>query len=301
MWDMWIYLQVAKRVLAGEKIADADAFELLFGAIWDGANDDFSGDQRRVNQLLWDEYRTFTNPSLKAVAQAIANDADQRFGTTAEDGSYIPAKMKMEAKQLAPYAAYVGSHGLTWPVREVDGQWLSTKWRFSDGPQTDGYDQVGIEMYGQKGLAGGLSFYKTPACKPAVVFRPWEPPAYSPDADYPFWFVTGRLLEQWHTGSNSRRVPGLNNALPEALLYMNPEDCHKLDIADGDLVKVSSVYGSFEVKATNQQNRIAAPTGFCFAPFFSEEHLVNLAVEDIYDPLSKEPDFKKTVVKIEKV
>ena len=56
-------------------------------------------------------------------------------------------------------------------MREVDGQWLPTKWRFSDGKQADGYDEVGIEMYGDKGLAGGMSWYKSADHKPSVVFR----------------------------------------------------------------------------------------------------------------------------------
>ena len=50
----------------------------------------------------------------------------------------------MEAKQLAPYEEYIENHGLTWPVREVDGKWLPTLWRFCDGPQEDGFDQMGV-------------------------------------------------------------------------------------------------------------------------------------------------------------
>ena len=69
--------------------------------------------------------------------------------------------MKMEAKQLAPYDEYLARHGLTWPVREVDGQWLPTKWRFCSGAQEDGFDEVGIAQYGAEGLAGGVSFYKS--------------------------------------------------------------------------------------------------------------------------------------------
>ena len=51
----------------------------------------------------------------------------------------------MEAKQLAPYEEYIYNHGLTWPVREVDGKWLPTLWRFCDGPQEDGFDEYGVE------------------------------------------------------------------------------------------------------------------------------------------------------------
>ena len=47
--------------------------------------------------------------------------------------------------------------------------------------------------------------------------------------------------------------------------------------------------------------RTKPPAGTVFAAFFAEETLVNLAVQDTYCPLSKEPDFKKTCVSIEKL
>ena len=221
---------------------------------------------------------------------AIDVDADGAFG----------AKLKMEAKQLAPYDVYIERHGLTWPVREVNGEWLETKWRFCDGHQEDGFDEVGVERFGKHDLAGGVSFYKSTNMKPSVVFRPWEPPAEAPDDRYPFVFCTGRLLEHWHTGSMTRRVPQLHNALPEAVLDMNRADCERLGIADGDKVRVKSRFGQVDIRVSTH-GRTKPPAGTVFAAFFAEETLVNLAVQDTYCPLSKEPDFKKTCVSIEKL
>jgi nitrate reductase NapA len=288
-WDMWVFLQVAKRVLEGEMIDGEDAFTRLFGFIWDKGTDDLIEDQREVCSAVWEEYRGFSNPALNPAAQAINDDADGAFG----------AKLKMEAKQLAPYAEYLTNHGLSWPCREVDGTWLGTNWRFCYGSQKEGFDQVGIERYGEQGHAGDVSFYKSAGLRPSVVFRPYEPPAHEPSDEYPFWFVTGRLLEHWHTGSMTRRVPELATALPEALLFMNPADTARLGIADGDTARVTSLYGSFDIRVSTSA-RVEPPAGLCFAPFFAEENLINLAVEDVYCPLSKEPDYKKTVVRIEK-
>ena len=206
----------------------------------------------------------------------------------------------MENKQLAPYDEYLAHHGLTWPVREVNGTWMPTKWRFSTGKQEDGFDEIGVAQYGKEGLAGGVSFYKSAKMKPSVVFRPYEPPAEEPDKEYPFVFCTGRLLEHWHTGSMTRRVPELDRALPEALLNMSPEDCAKMDIKDGDMVKVKSRFGEFDIKVSTA-GRTEPPAGTVFAPFFAEETLINLAVQDTYCPLSKEPDYKKTCVSITKI
>lgn len=283
-WDLWMLMEIAKRVLAGEKIGDEDAFEALFGAWYDAEAGEFRGDQREVSRAIWEEYRTFSNPWLNERAAAINESA----------------ALKMEAKQLAPYDLYIDNHGLTWPVREVDGEWLPTLWRFCDGKQADGFDQLGVEQYGEHDKAGGVSFYKSAGKRPSVVFRPWEPPAEVPDEEYPFYLCTGRLLEHWHTGSMTRRVAELDRALPEALLDMNPADCERLGVSDGDKVRVRSRYGACDIKVSTA-GRTTPPEGIVFAPFFAEETLINLVVQDVYCPLSKEPDYKKTVVSIEKI
>lgn len=283
-WDLWMLMEISKRVLEGEKIGENDAFDHLFGFIYDKQAGEFKGTQREVCARAWEEYRTFSNPWLNERAAAI--NAEK--------------KLKMDAKQLAPYEVYLEKHGLTWPVREINGEWFETAWRFCDGEQADGFDQVGIQTHGKQDLAGGVCFYKSANQRPSVVFRPWEPPAESPSEEYPFWFCTGRLLEHWHTGSMTRRVPELDRALPEALLDMNPADCEKLGLVDGDMVKVKSRFGEVEIKVSTA-GRTQPPAGVTFAPFFADETLVNLAVQDTYCPLSKEPDFKKTCVSIEKV
>lgn len=283
-WDLWMLMEIAKRTLAGEQIDGQDAFEHLFGQWYDVEASDFKDTQREICKSIWEEYRTFSNPSLNERAAAINAEKN----------------LKMEAKQLAPYEEYIYNHGLTWPVREVDGTWQATLWRFCDGPQEDGFDQYGIEQYGEQDMPGGVSFYKSADKKPSVVFRPYEPPAEEPSDEYPFWFCTGRLLEHWHTGSMTRRIPELNRALPEALLDMNPADCEKLGVQDGDRVRLTSRFGTCDITVSTA-GRTRPPEGTVFAPFFAEETLINLVVQDTYCPLSKEPDFKKTCVSIEKI
>lgn len=297
-WDAWALMQVAQRVLDGEKIGDEDAFEVLFGNVWDreaideqGYRGAWRGDQREVSRTVWEEYRTFSNPDLNERAKAINDDADGTF----------EAKLKMEAKRLAPYDVILEKHGMLWPAQEVDGAWYETKWRFVDGDQTAGFDQLNVEHYGADTKdANGVAFYKSAGNKPSVVFRPYEGPAEEPDEDYPFFLCTGRLLEHWHTGSMTRRVPELVAALPEARLDMNPDDCAALGLASGDVVKVSSRHGEFRIKVSTEGRTVPQP-GVVYAPFFAQENLVNMAVHDYYCPLSKEPDFKKTCVRVEKV
>ncbi len=307
--DMRIYLEIARRVLGDEPAAQLSAeesasaaaspfaqeqpeslFDQLFGFVWDKKANAPLSDDRQLCTKLFEEYRCFSNPEMNKRAQAIHDDVSGSFG----------AKLKLEAKRLAPYEVYLQKHGLSWPVQELDGDWHETRWRFAAGSQKEGFDQVNIEHYGKDALHEGLSLYKTAGYKASVIFRPYEAPAESPDDQYPFWFATGRLLEHWHTGSMTRTVPELNRALKEAYLYLNPEDADSLGIKSGDKCKISSRHGNCEITACIDE-RIVPQRGSSFAPFFDPAALINLVVHDYYCPLSKEPDFKKTCIKIEKV
>ena len=100
---------------------------------------------------------------------------------------------------LAPFDAYHEERGLRWPV--VNGQ--ETRWRFREG--SDPYVKQGK----------GVEFYGYPDGKARIFALPYEPPAESPDNEYPFWLSTGRVLEHWHSGTMTRRVPELYRAFPE--------------------------------------------------------------------------------------
>lgn len=187
-------------------------------------------------------------------------------------------------KDLAPYETYFKVRGLRWPVKS-NGQ--ETRWRYTDAD----------DPYVKKGE--GVKFYKAPGNKATIWFRPYEPPAESPNSEYPFWYCTGRLLEHWHTATMTGRVPELKRAMPGATLEMHPEDAARLGIKNRDKVKVSSRRGS--VVLTAEINGRGKPEkGNVFTTFFDETKLINDLCIDAFDPLSKEPDFKKCAVKVEK-
>jgi nitrate reductase (cytochrome) len=282
-WDLWTIVQVAKRVLNGKMIGDKPAFDVLFGLVWDKKKNDLIEDQHEVNSRLWGEYRSFSNPHESE------NVGIKELG----------AKLKLKSKQLAPYDEYLKQHGICWPVRNVNGKWLETNWRYSYGKQEDGFDQLNIEEFGHAGKYKDLDFYKSTEHRPAVLFRPFEDAAEVPDQEYPFWLCTGRVLEHWHSGTMTRRVPELHKAVPEALCEIHPEDAKKLGIKTGDMVKVISRRGEVKVKATTT-GRGNPPKGLLFVPFFAEETLINLVTLDCYCPISKQPDYKKCAVKIVK-
>jgi len=197
----------------------------------------------------------------------------------------------MKHKDVAPYQELVKARGMRWPVvRGDDGIWRETPRRFVEGE--DPFVKPG----------SGVDFYwgKSKDHKAWVWARPYEAPPEVPDEKYPFWLCTGRVLEHWHTGTMTRRVPQLHRAMPKAYVELNPEDASKLNISTGDKVRVKSRRGELTLPAWIN-GRSVPEKGLVFVPFFAEEDLINLVTLDAYCPLSKEPDYKKCAVSIEKV
>ena len=184
---------------------------------------------------------------------------------------------------LADFDSYHESRGLRWPV--VNG--VETRWRY----------RAGDDPYADP--ARDFDFYGRPDRRARIFAAPYEPPAESPDAEYPFWFVTGRVLEHWHSGSMTRRVPELHRAYPRARLYMHPDDAAEMNLRNGDEVKISSRRGEV-FSRVNLRGRNRPPRGLVFAPWFDDRQLVNRLTLDATDPISKQTDFKKCAVKIEK-
>ena len=188
-------------------------------------------------------------------------------------------------KDLAPYEEYVKHRGLLWPV--VKGK--ETKRRYVEGEDPYVRPGTGFDFYGMK----------KDEHRAAIWARPWEPPAEIPDQDYPFWLCTGRVLEHWHSGTMTRRVPELKKAVPDAYVEINPKDAQRLGIKQGDKVKVVSRRGEI-IAPAEIDGRGKPPAGTVFVPFFDEEILINLVTLDAFCPISKQPDFKKCAVRIEK-
>ncbi len=182
---------------------------------------------------------------------------------------------------LAPFDTYHKVRGLRWPV--VDGK--ETKWRYREG----------LDPYVKPGE--GVRFYGRPDGKAVILAVPYEPPAESPDEEYDVWLVTGRVLEHWHSGSMTMRVPELYKAFPGAVCFMNADDARRRGINQGGEVRVVSRRGELRVRVeTRGRNRV--PRGVVFVPWFDASKLINKVTLDATDPISKQTDFKKCAVKI---
>jgi len=196
----------------------------------------------------------------------------------------------MKHKHVAPYDQLATHTGMRWPVVEQpDGSWRETRWRFSEFDDPFVAKGKGIEFYHSVTEDGRAQIW----------FCPFERHPEEPDTEYPFWLCTGRVVEHWHSGTMTMRVPQLRGAMPNAYCEVNPADAAEAGIANGDDIIVSTRRGDIKLTAwLNGRGR--PPKGSLFVPFFDEKRLINLITLDAYCPISKEPDYKKCAARIRK-
>lgn len=217
--------------------------------------------------------------------KAELNDESEHFGFYLQKGIFEEYATfgRGHGHDLADFDRYHETRGLRWPV--VDGK--ETLRRFVEG--SDPYVKAGE----------GFKFYGKPDGKAVIFALPYEPAAEEPNEEYDLWMSTGRVLEHWHTGSMTARVPELYRAYPDAQIFMHPEDAKARGVQRGDEVIVASPRGEVKTRVETK-GRNKPPRGVVFMPFFDARQLVNKLILDATDPLSKETDFKKCPVKVTK-
>ncbi|MDO4431098.1 MAG: nitrate reductase catalytic subunit NapA [Lonepinella koalarum] len=213
------------------------------------------------------------------------NDEAEHFGYYLQKGLFEEyAKFgRGHGHDLADFETYHQVRGLRWPV--VDGK--ETLWRYREG--YDPYVKAGE----------GVNFYGQPDGKAVILGVPYEGPAEEPDEEYDLWLSTGRVLEHWHTGSMTRRVPELHRSFPNNLVWMHPTDAQKRGLRHGDKVKVISRRGEM-ISHLDTRGRNKCPEGLVYTTFFDAGQLANKLTLDATDPISFETDFKKCAVKVVK-
>ncbi len=184
---------------------------------------------------------------------------------------------------MAPYELLKQRPGVLWPFHEG----RETKWRYH-----------GATDPAAKGSS--FDFYGKPDHRAWIWLRPYEAAPEVPDREYPFWLCTGRVLEHWHSGSMTRRIPILHRAVPAAYAELHPDDATRLGVRDGDNIRIVSRRGALTLEvAIDRRGRPAR--GHVFVPFFDEHQLINEVTLDAFCPISKQPDYKKCAVRLERV
>lgn len=131
-----------------------------------------------------------------------------------------------------------------------------------------------------------------------------------PDANYPFWLITGRVIEHFHSRTKTKRVPQLHEMVPENYVEMHPNDAAALNVASGELVRLTTRRGEIVVKAlvasTMRQGQVFCPMHFADldpqdkAIYGSRLAATNRLTMNWVDPDCKQPIYKHCAVKLAK-
>jgi len=274
---------------ATTEIADV----VLPAAMWVEREGCFGNSERRTQQ--WNK---LVDPPGEAMADSrIVIEIARRMGY----GKLFPWETEEEAqglyeeyrkftlgvgKDVASYEDLKRTRGMRWPV--VEGK--ETRWRYREGSDPYVKRGQGYAFYGNKARDNRAVIWQ----------RPYQVPAESPDREYPFWLTTGRVLEHWHTGTMTNRVKELHQAMPDIFVEIHPEDATELGVSDGASVRIVSRRGEL-LLPVSVRGRGQPQKGQVFIPFFDESRSPNLMTIDAHCPMSKQPDYKKCAVRLEKV
>jgi ferredoxin-nitrate reductase len=200
--------------------------------------------------------------------------------------------------------------GIPWPCTDEapDGtERLYTDGRFFTDPDT-------CEDFGHDLIAGAAydeSDYRAlnPSGRAILRAAHFRAPNEQPSDAYPLAYTTGRTVYHFHTRTKTGRSPELDSAAPEAWVELAPGDAERLEIREGDRVRVESARGSIEAKA----RLTGIKEGIVFAPFHygywdadaagpnGIPRAANELTRTEWDPVSKQPLFKTAAVRVEKV
>jgi len=236
---------------------------------------------------LLEKWGTFTNtnrqiqiarPVIDVPGQArqdwwILQEIARRLGLEWRYGH--PREVWAEVRGL-----WAALRGVSWERLERDG-WCQYPCAAEDEPGQD-------VLFGER--------FPTPDGRAKLVAVEPVAPAETPDEHYPHVLMTGRLLEQWHTGVLSRRSRVLDALEPEASVFMSPTDIDALGVSLGARVRIATRRGEVVAKVRVDPG---LASGTLFMPFCYVEAAANLLTNAALDPQSKIPEYKYCAARVE--
>ena len=227
----------------------------------------FTNTERRVQRIS----KAVNPPGEAKEDWRIIQDVAQAMGA---DWQYASVKdITEEITQVTPqYAGIhwdrVGKDGLQWPCRDEHHQ--------------------GTRIMHTESFTRG---------KGQMAAVPFRYAAELPDDEFPLVLTTGRLLEQFHTGTMTRKTKGLDN-LAGPRVMMSVTDAERLGIRNSEVVRLSTRRGFIEAPAFVTKRM---QVGVVFVPFHLAESPANRLTTTATDPHAKIPEFKVAAVKLEKI
>jgi assimilatory nitrate reductase catalytic subunit len=154
-----------------------------------------------------------------------------------------------------------------------------------------------------KGRPFAAGIFATPDGRAKFIATPGRSPRHAPAGEFPLILNTGRMRDQWHTMTRTSRATALNSQEPEPWVDAHPQDLRAAGVRPGSIARISSRWGTALARARSSGE---LPPGMLFMPIhwsesFAKQSRVDAVVNPVVDPLSGEPEFKHTPVRIEPV
>jgi len=302
-------LQTCEFVVVSDNVSHTDTLEFahvkLPALAWGEKSGTVTNSERRISRQ-----RPFLAPPGEAKADWWIVSEVAKYMGFAESFNYSSeADIFTEYAQLSGYqntgnrdfdisrlqhisnAEYEALPPTQWPLRAVDNQ-VSQNVASSDATQKSaGHSQ-------QRFFAQGGFF--THNQKARFIATQPRRPQHLANKDYDFILNSGRLRDQWHTMTRTGKTPRLFAHISEPLLSLHPDDAARLAVQDGQLAQVRSERGELILRVSLEDS---LRLGEAFAPIhwnqqFTSTGSVGQVIHPSADPISGQPEFKHTPVRI---
>ena len=214
-----------------------------------------------------------------------------------------PSEIMDEMSQLTPmlagvsYARLDHAEGLQWPV--PDAQHSGTRLMHGDGfPRREGARPTGKAPVSGRAWLAGETTPGVGGCNGKASFVPVDylPPGESPTDAYPFILITGRILQHYNCGAQTRRTE-IMRIVDTDVLEMHPDDAERLQIKGGEKVRLVSARGD-AILPLAVSDRVHP--GQLFTSFHFPATNVNALLSSSADETSKCPEYKVSAVRVER-
>ena len=255
---------------------------VLPAAIWGEKEGTYTNSERRVSKV-----NRAVDPPGEArsdfdifldLARALGC-ADELFpGWTGPEHAFEEWK-RVSAGRLCDYSGMtydaIDTHGgIQWPYPAGSTDPAGTKRLYTDG------------------------HFQTEDGRARLIPVEWEPFPEQPTPAFPLVLNTGRTVEHWHTRTKTGEVPILERLSPTPWVEMNPRDARKLSLKSLELVDVVSRRG--RIRALELRLTETVAPGQVFVPFHWATANANQATQSSFDPISREPNYKQSAVRVER-
>ena len=229
------------------------------------------------------------------IIQDIAAAMDRRHGMTFGSPREIFEELRVASRggicdySGITYEKIEKQFGVFWPCPSTD-------------PDGRAIDHAGTERLFESGswnpIARGAGPFYFPDGKAHFVVAPYSPPAEEIDAEYPLILTSGRVVSQFLSGTQTRRIGPLVEQYPEPRIELHPKLAATLGILDRDWVTAETRRGAITLRA--QVVKTIRPDTIFIPYHWAGRKSVNRLTISAQDPMSKIPEYKVCAVRLKK-